>query len=827
MQFLLSRDSWRPVEVGGGARELQFAVHPAEAIPIDQLEENDPFIVSDFPDDLALGEGLQLEESEETQLCEGPGASLAAVRGASLLKLKPARQSEGQRANGHRKTLRARAGLCLGASSAVLLITLAMTSYARGAGGLPQRLVGLEADSSAVVALRALPSNDSSLAAATNATCTWPSCVPKCLPCEHAVLGKCAWEVLNMGVHCPASAGPIDCHMGRCFCADGFCPASSTHAPKNVSSGNGIASLQTASHCTPKVCLPGTQPPTHEPSTWATFFSALCGSRHVPKDVIAKFANGSIASALFHGDDSQFGTALFFPAVLLFFVGLAVTLEMLIRIECHESKKVKEIMAGHMKVEASRLDASGEIEAFTLLDIDDDAKKLEVEHSVYLEGDDMVQKKIDKFMVDNSLSKDRWVHPMFDKDSRVLTQLPDDREKWPITVVFTPNECEIKIERPSACPMMTLAISTLVLCLTLVMFKAYKDLQSTLSIIDDSMDRAHAEAVIVAKQGHTLNSTAQGFGDILTHINSSCSKSLLLSPFIFSFENSTGPKVRSLMGVVENIGAKLEAGPSMMEEVQSSFNKHRHWLTWGPLLPVALISLLCLGMVLEAVAVEMCDSSTLAFEVDCSLRIATILFAVVIIIVSAVGAFELWVANFLSLLCIDVDENALHAIQSQAGQGELHNVSLHYIVGQGYNPLAEMLQSADEMVFDIGKEYGAIHGMLGFLGKVAMCPVTKFLHVNNLTASARHLLNAVSPLVDNSRVYPYYEEIVRKGMCGTVINALGWILLAQLTIGFLCFPLCVYFTHKFLTRWAIWEWAKEHAAESGVKTCSLTASDIA
>jgi len=152
----------------------------------------------------------------------------------------------------------------------------------------------------------------------------------------------------------------------------------------------------------------------------------------------------------------------------------------------------------------------------------------------------------------------------------------------------------------------------------LLVLKAYQDLQGTLSIIEDNLDRAHAEAVIVAKQGVPIKFTAQEFGSILTHLNSSCSKSLLLSPFIFSLENSTGPIVHAYQDLAHEIGAKLAAGPAMVKKVQTSFVERRLWVTWGPLIPAALISLLCLGMVLEAIAVEMCDSSTIAMEVDVS-----------------------------------------------------------------------------------------------------------------------------------------------------------------------------------------------------------------
>merc|ERR1712178_229271 len=172
---------------------------------------------------------------------------------------------------------------------------------------------------------------------------------------------------------------------------------------------------------------------------------------------------------------------------------------------------------------------------------------------------------------------------------------------------------------------------------------------------------------------------------------STCNSSAVLAPFIASFENSTGPMINSYMGMVRDIGEKLAAAPGKIREMHDSFNAKRHLLTWGPLLPVALISLLCLGMVIEAVVVELCDSSSIAFEIDCSLRVATWLFAVVIMIVTLVGSLELFIANGLSLLCNHVDENVVEAV-----------------LGEGYNPIEKLIQNADSMIYNIVMEYDGI-----------------------------------------------------------------------------------------------------------------------
>lgn len=511
------------------------------------------------------------------------------------------------------------------------------------------------------------------------------------------------------------------------------------------------------------------------------------------------------------------------PAFLLFGLGIAIALEMLWRIEFHTSRKVTEIMAGHMRVEASHT-VGGELDGFTLLDVDDEAQVLTV-HPYDLESpvgavggmEQAVADKIEQFQDQNHLSSDCWVHAMFDSSSEVIIELPTVPGQWPIHIVFTPRDCEMEIKRPSTCPMLTLAIFTLILCLTLVLLKAYQDLQKTFSLIDDTLHEAHGDAVILAEQGHTINSTAHSFADNLGTLASHCGDSLLLSPFTSTFMNSTGAMVTEYIGVVGDMDAQLAEGPSTIAGMRQALQENRHFFAWGPLLPVALISLVCLGIVIEAFVVEMLDSSSVAFEIDFTLRVATWFFAVIIVIVASVGAGELFAANFLSLFCLNVDENVLHATKALDNGTGLFNISQHYIIGKGYNPLTQTLQGADKMIFDIQTEYDGMESMLSFLGKVAMCPLTSFVHVNKIASSALQLLTQLQPLVHNAHIYPYYEKVVRQGMCGTVIHALGWILVAQISIGLVLFPLCIYFAHQFLTDWAIWEWAKEHAGGQALK----------
>jgi hypothetical protein len=274
--------------------------------------------------------------------------------------------------------------------------------------------------------------------------------------------------------------------------------------------------------------------------------------------------------------------------------------------------------------------------------------------------------------------------------------------------------------------------------------------------------------------------------------------------------------VKSYMLKVQDIAEKLAAGPTLVKDMHHGLEENESWLKWSPLLPTALISILCLGMVVEAFAVEFCDSSTVAFEVDRSLRVATFLFAFVIVVVTVVGAAELFTGNLVSLLCMHVDDHVLQAVQFGAGEGALHNASRHYISGKGFNPLMEMLESADRQIFQISAEYNTVKSLLEFLGTVSMCPVTHFIPIREVAANAQELLSAVRPLLSNSHIYPYYDEVVRRGTCGSFVDSLGWILLAQVAVGLLCFPLCVYFTHKFLTQWALWEWAKEHAVDTGL-----------
>merc|ERR1712151_1144265 len=84
---------------------------------------------------------------------------------------------------------------------------------------------------------------------------------------------------------------------------------------------------------------------------------------------------------------------------------------------------------------------------------------------------------------------------------------------------------------------------------------------------------------------------------------------------------------------------------------------------WVPLLPVIVMTVISAFIVLESVLTRACGTSTLAWEEDCCLRLASGLFFLVILLVSFISAAELEAGIGASLFCENVDENVLSYLE--------------------------------------------------------------------------------------------------------------------------------------------------------------------
>ncbi|CAE7471402.1 grpE [Symbiodinium natans] len=98
----------------------------------------------------------------------------------------------------------------------------------------------------------------------TPSTCTWPSCMPHCIPCKAREVGTCYFAGIfgDLG-NCDPQKGPTDCMLGKCLCKDGYC----AHGDM----------------CKPQVCFAGAEPPRFRPGRWLAFFSGMSDLERFPE----------------------------------------------------------------------------------------------------------------------------------------------------------------------------------------------------------------------------------------------------------------------------------------------------------------------------------------------------------------------------------------------------------------------------------------------------------------------------------------------------------------------------------------------------------------
>jgi len=114
-------------------------------------------------------------------------------------------------------------------------------------------------------------------------------------------------------------------------------------------------------------------------------------------------------------------------------------------------------------------------------------------------------------------------------------------------------------------------------------------------------------------------------------------------------------------------------------------------------------------------------------------------------------------------------------------------LSSYYIDGKGENPLLQELGRAEAEVLSVNISVTRWSGLVAqncanWTGPgeiyAAMAVAEENLKVG------RHLLSA-------NNVYPYYDKAVHKDACTTAVIGLGWLVLLQVSVGFIGLPCLV------------------------------------
>lgn len=379
-------------------------------------------------------------------------------------------------------------------------------------------------------------------------------------------------------------------------------------------------------------------------------------------------------------------------------------------------------------------------------------------------------------------------------------------------------------KRPACLPMFCTALLIFLMCFAGIYFRVVNYMRSERLILKN-LQRAEDNAVEIADACLTINQTISQLHDNLLQIPLSCkTDNKMAKQILYTFTSNALGAIDDYVDQVYSIVDIVVPIPDQIKKFREFASGQRPTSVRLPLAPLGLMAAICALIVLEATMTTCCRNSSITKCVDAGLKLAAALFSLIILVVAILICVETILMIILSKFCEDVDHNVLSYINSTTYNisGVIPEIANYYIRGAEKNPVMEYDALARKYINQIQDYYDK--AKIGLAGFGLACPAFFKLDVDDIAIKARQILDRAKNLLKGNNIYPYYRQVVRKGICNVVIAGVGWMWLLQVVTGLILFPLCAILTHKFLVGWTAWMKVKEarraRMAQSGIEGAS-------
>jgi len=377
-------------------------------------------------------------------------------------------------------------------------------------------------------------------------------------------------------------------------------------------------------------------------------------------------------------------------------------------------------------------------------------------------------------------------------------------------------------DEPSVWPVLIVGVFMLVFNLVLVIQRT-RTYAITTSVSDGTLEHLKRDSLLVAQQAGMINDTVKTLEYTLTTAPHTCQG--FPEDLKTQMVNKTKNAISEYCDMAEELYEMVKPIPDRVDSIGDDMRTMYPMLKWGPLAPAILMTVVSAFIVMEAILTKACGTSTLAREEDCGLRVASVLFFLVIVLVACMSAMQVLAGITGSLFCEDVDNNVLSYVKHHALKPDpvsqnismkkemFYNMSVFYITGSTQNPLAPKVQRLIKYLKVIFSYYKKDAIQDNKEAPSSICQGLSNLSVKQILQPTVYLLHNASGLLRAANIYPYYHDVVHTTICGSFVETLGVTIFTQTIVGFVFFPACAILTHRFLGSWAAWKARAEEARE--------------
>mmetsp|Transcript_3923 Transcript_3923/g.9823 ORF Transcript_3923/g.9823 Transcript_3923/m.9823 type:complete len:519 (-) Transcript_3923:236-1792(-) len=324
-------------------------------------------------------------------------------------------------------------------------------------------------------------------------------------------------------------------------------------------------------------------------------------------------------------------------------------------------------------------------------------------------------------------------------------------------------------------------------------------IEHTLSAID----RFHDNAVVLRKEAAVVQKTCQNLNNTLQEMDVECSHDLVMSKLSDSAQGAFVKYMKSVNQINELLGSL----PGLAKEVKRTIVRHSNLAFYAPLVPVLTVAVVSIVVVAEAFIITQFGGLKWAVRLDKTFKCGSIFFAFMIMFVACFACAGIMAAMALSSFCHDVDANVIHMVENRVHGTNLTDVldfTRYYLTGSGImNPVMVYIKKARLYIDEILDVYLQFEGVVQSF--YPTCSPLEDIKVRRIAKEARQVLQACSDLLEPSNVYPYYEEVVRGGVCQEVMHSLANFPMFTLFLGCVIFPYCAVMAHRYVVHWSYWK----------------------
>lgn len=246
--------------------------------------------------------------------------------------------------------------------------------------------------------------------------------------------------------------------------------------------------------------------------------------------------------------------------------------------------------------------------------------------------------------------------------------------------------------------------------------------------------------------------------------------------------------------------------------------------------PVVFISLCCLVVFVPVMATASIGGPTMAHINDVLfLKLLAPTIGLAVISAALASSTVMATGTAAAAFCHEADKNVLAYAGHALGKDSFpFKVTEYYLKDTGKDPFDILLSDGEFSLAHVETKMSSLQMKFGMVWSNS-CKWNDGPSIIEEVRESEDALEQSKPLVSRDKIYPYYNEVVHKAACRTVLHGFGWLIACLILVGLCMLPLLALWSANFYGELQAWKNRSDNAMlqedTSGMELTNRTALD--